>query len=67
MGLQFISQSVAEHFGEMVEASESRRGRLDRWGMLFLLTGISTLMLLLIGVMVCVAISNIFGLTAFSA
>jgi hypothetical protein len=62
MDLQPISQSVAEHFGEVAEASESRRLRLDHWGKLILLTGLSTLTLLLIGVMLCVAISNIFGL-----
>ena len=62
MDLQPISQSVAEHFGEIAQASESRRLRLDHWGKLISLTGLSMLTLLLIGVLICVAISNIFGL-----
>jgi hypothetical protein len=62
LDLQLISQSVAEHFGEIAEASESRRLSLDHWGKRILLTGLSMLMLLMIGAMICVAISNIFGL-----
>jgi zinc-ribbon domain len=62
MDLQLISQSVAEHFGEIAQASESRRLRLDHWGKLISLTGLSMLTLLFISVMICVAISNIFGL-----
>ena len=62
MDLQPISQSVAEHFGEIAQASESRRPRLDHWGKLISLTGLSMLTLLLISLMICVAISNIFGL-----
>jgi len=62
MDLQPISQSVAEHFGEIAQTSESRRPRLDHWGKLISLTGLSMLTLLLISLMICVAISNIFGL-----
>jgi hypothetical protein len=62
MDLKSISQSVAEHFGEIAEASESRGLRINGWGKLILLTGLSLLTLLFISVMICVAISNIFGL-----
>jgi hypothetical protein len=62
MDLQLISQSVAEHFGEITQAPEDRRLRLDYLGKLILLTGLSLLTLLLISALICVAISNIFGL-----
>src|SRR5262249_58326923 len=62
MGLQLISQSVTEHFGEVADASKGQHKRLDQWGKLFFWAGLSTLTLLIIAMMICVAISNMFGL-----
>ena len=50
MGLQVISQAVGEHQGQFIENEEARPKKLERWGMITALTGISMLSLLLIGV-----------------
>jgi|GEM_PF-859920 len=63
MDLQMISQAVGEHLGQTIEKNEARPKKLERWGMITGLIGISTLSLLLIGVFICLAISKVFGIS----
>ena len=63
MGLQLISQAVGEHQGQFIEKNEAQKKKLERWGKITSLLGISTLSLLLIGVFICLTISKIFGIS----
>ena len=63
MGLQVISQAVGEHQGQIIEKNEARPKKLERWGMITGLIGISMLSLLLIGVFICLSISKVFGIS----
>jgi len=62
LGLQMISQAVAEHQGQTLEKNEARPKKLERRGMITGLIGISMLSLLLVGVFICLTISKIFGI-----
>jgi hypothetical protein len=62
MELKIISQSVAEHLGENAEASENWRKRVERLGMIILLTSGSMFILLMTAAAICGAISEMFGL-----
>jgi hypothetical protein len=63
MDLHFISQSVADHFGEIAEAPENRRKRIERLGMLISLAGGSAFALMMLAAAICGAIAAIFGLS----
>jgi zinc-ribbon domain len=63
MELKIISQSVAEHFGDIAEDSENRHKRVERLGMLILLAGGSAFILMMIAAAICGAIAAIFGLS----
>lgn len=63
MDLQMISQTVGEHQGHIVEKNEARQKRLERWGKITSLIGISVLSLLLIGAFICLSISALFGIS----
>jgi hypothetical protein len=62
MDLQLISQSVAEHFGEITQASEGRRPRIDYWGKIIFGTGVSMLVLALATFMMYFAMASFFEL-----
>ena len=63
MDLQMISQTVGEHQGQVIEKNEARQKKLERWGKITSLIGISTLSLLLIGAFICLSISKVFGIS----
>jgi hypothetical protein len=63
MDLQMISQQVGEHQGHIVEKNEARQKKLERWGKITSLIGISVLSLLLIGAFICLSISALFGIS----
>ena len=56
MALQTISDAVAQHTGQALEKSESRRKRLERWGTFTGMVGVGAIMLLIVGALLCVAL-----------
>jgi zinc-ribbon domain len=61
MELHIISQSVAEHFGENADASESQDKRIERWKIISV-AALPILMLSVAYLFICVAMSKMFGL-----
>jgi hypothetical protein len=63
MDLQMISQAVGEHLGQIIEESKARQRKLERWGTVTGLIGVSMLALLLIGFLICLAVSKVAGIS----